>query len=410
MIQDMPVVYHNEDGTPYIPLNFRGEFKGPVLLYEALAHSMNVPSIKVLDTIGFDAAINRAALLLGIGDPEVKRRTFPRVYPLGLGISSVAPIQMARAFSTFANEGRELIPIAIRSIEDRNGRVIIDNERDVRLRQRQKGEGAQLISPQTAYVMTSLLKKTLEVGTLGGEGGKFLFSGEDGKKYRIAAAGKTGTTQNWADAWTVGFTPYYTAALWFGFDRPGNSLGLTLTGATLTGPIWGDFMREVHNGLPAKDFSRPASGVVDIRVCAKSGQLLTPHCNEGSVVLTFLDKYRPSGYCSYHERTAAGEEMATTLIQKEIVGLKNQQEEYEYKMPTLNLDFLTPRAPQGRENIPAVSNTAVSNTAVSNTESSNSTASNAEASNAKALDAETSDDGEETLGGVDAPFYDLLTE
>jgi penicillin-binding protein 1A len=391
MIQDMPVVYHNEDGTAYIPLNFRGEFKGPVLLYEALAQSMNVPSIKVLDTIGFDRAINRAALLLGIGDPEVKRRTFPRVYPLGLGISSVAPLQMARAFSTFANSGRELIPISIRSIEDRNGRVIIDNERDVRLRQRQKGEGAQLISPQTAFVMTSLLRKTLEIGTLGGEGGKFLFSGEDGKKYRIAAAGKTGTTQNWADAWTVGFTPYYTAALWFGFDRPGNSLGLSLTGATLAGPIWGDFMREVHNGLPAKEFSRPASGVVDIRVCAKSGQLLTPRCNEGSVVLSFLDKYRPSGYCTYHERTAEGARMATSVIQEEIIGLRKEAGMGEYKMPTLNLDFLTPeaqRTPQSSENTNISEPVSITDTAPE----------------------DGSGGGGELLDSIEAPAYDPITE
>ncbi|MDR2864967.1 MAG: PBP1A family penicillin-binding protein [Spirochaetaceae bacterium] len=344
MIQDMPVVYHNEDGTPYIPLNFRGEFKGPVLLYEALSQSMNVPSIKVLDTIGFDAAINRAAALLGITDPEVKRRAFPRVYPLGLGISSVAPIQMARAFAIFANAGKEVIPMAILEIEDRNGKVVIDNEREIRLKQRQKGDASQVISPQSAYVMTSLLKKTVELGTLGGEGWKFLFTDEEGKKYRIAAAGKTGTTQNWADAWTVGYTPYYTTALWFGFDKPGNSLGLSLTGATLAGPIWGDYMRDVHNGLPAKDFIRPASGVVDIKVCAKSGQLLTPACNEGAVVLTFLDKYRPNAYCTYHEKTATGATMATSVIQNEITSMRNPHSEYEYKMPTLNLDFLKPPA------------------------------------------------------------------
>jgi penicillin-binding protein 1A len=304
---------------------------------------MNVPSIHVLDTIGFDAAINRAAALLGITDPEVKRRTFPRVYPLGLGISSVSPLQMARAFAIFANEGKEVIPVAIRTIEDRNGRVIVDNERDIRLRQRQKGAQAQVVSPQTAYVMTQLLKKTVEMGTLAGQHGQFTFTGEDGKKYRITPAGKTGTTQNWADAWTVGFTPYFTTAVWFGFDRPGNSLGLDLTGATLAGPIWGDYMREAHKGYPEKDFHRPSSGVVDIRVCAKSGDLLTPFCNEGSVVLTFLDKYRPSAYCAYHERAAENEVLGRNTIRGDIINLKDDTN-YEYTMPTLNLDFLNPAA------------------------------------------------------------------
>jgi penicillin-binding protein 1A len=339
MIQDMPVVYHNEDGTPYIPLNFRGEYKGPVLLYYALAHSMNVPSIKVLDTIGLDAAINRASSLFGITDPEEKRRTFPRVLSLGLGIVSVSPMQMARAFSVFASGGRAVEPTAILTIEDRNGRVIIDNARELRLHARENGLPSQIISPQTAYVMTQLLRKTVDIGTLAGQAGKFLFKGKDGKKYWIAAAGKTGTTQNWADAWTVGFTPYYTTAIWFGFDRPGNSLGLSLTGATLAGPVWGDYMREVHKNLPAKSFTRPARGVVDIRVCAKSGQLLTNACNEGSVVLTFLSKYRPTQYCTYHKNARAAAQSATTVIESQLDKYKDDNED-AYKMPTLDLDFL----------------------------------------------------------------------
>jgi penicillin-binding protein 1A len=215
---------------------------------------------------------------------------------------------MARAFATFANEGREVEPIAILSVEDRNGRVVIDNERNIRLAQRQKGKDIQVISPQNAYVMTQLLKQTVESGTLrsgAGYGAKFSFIDEAGKRYRIAAAGKTGTTQNWSDAWTVGFTPYYTTAIWFGFDRPGNSLGLDLTGATLAGPVWGDFMREIHRGLPARDFTKPASGIVEVTVCAKSGQLLTPQCNSGSITLPFLEGTAPHEYCALHSNAVA---------------------------------------------------------------------------------------------------------
>ncbi|MDR0663254.1 MAG: PBP1A family penicillin-binding protein [Spirochaetaceae bacterium] len=345
LIYDAPVVFHNDDGTPYIPLNFRGEWRGSVLLYEALAHSMNVASVKVLDTIGFDAAIDRAALLLGIEDPAIKRYTFPRVYPLALGIVSIAPIQMARAFAVFANEGREVTPMAIRYIENRNGTVIIDNERDIRLKQRQKGSAGQLVSPQNAYVMTNLLKKTVELGTLGGQSAKFVFVNDKGERYRIAAAGKTGTTQNWSDAWTVGFTPYYTTAIWFGFDKPGNSLGLTLTGATLAGPIWGDFMREIHRGLPAKDFRRPENGVVDIRVCAKSGQLLTPSCNEGDVVLTFLEKFRPTEYCTYHSGGDYGggdyrSHLAIETMRTGLSAFDDSEVVSGLKMPSLDLSWL----------------------------------------------------------------------
>jgi penicillin-binding protein 1A len=343
LIYDLPMVFHNEDGTPYIPLNFRGEWKGSVLLYDALAQSMNVPSLKVLDAIGFDAAIDRAALLLGIDDPDQKRRTFPRVYPMGLGIIAVAPIQMARAFAVFANQGRDVTPIAIRSVEDRNGRVLLDIERDVRLNQRRMGDKIQLISPQNAYVMTSLLKKTVENGTLTSgtnSGSKLAYRDENGNRYRIPSAGKTGTTQNWSDAWTVGYTPYYTTAIWFGFDKPGNSLGLSLTGATLAGPVWGDYMREIHTGLPMKDFIRPSSGLVDVTVCSQSGQLKTDGC-PGGVTLTFLAGTQPTTYCDMHLggtgqdsaiASAGAMRLDTLMIESTTLG--------DLKLPELPVDLL----------------------------------------------------------------------
>ena len=309
-ISDLPIVFYNEDGTPYIPLNFLGEWSGSVLLYEALAKSMNVPSIRVLDGIGFDAAIDRASSLLGYTEQDDIRRRFPRVYPLGLGIISTSPLRMARAFSIFANQGREVTPIAIRSMEDRNGKIVLDIEREIRLEQRRKGNAIQVISPQNAYIMTSLLKKTVEMGTLynpSGWGSKFTFKDENGKNFRMPMAGKTGTPQNWSDAWTIGFSPYYTTAIWFGFDKPGNSLGVTLTGSTLAGPVWADYMREIHKGLVFRDFTRPTTGLIDVTVCAKSGLLKTPACNEGEVTLTFLEGTQPVLLCDYHGNNGRAE-------------------------------------------------------------------------------------------------------
>jgi penicillin-binding protein 1A len=355
LIYDLPMVLYNEDGTPYIPLNFRGEWKGPVLLADALAQSMNVPSIKVLDAIGFDAAIDRAALLLGIDDPDQKRRTFPRVYPMGLGIISVAPLQMARAFAIFANEGREVTPLAIRSVEDRNGRVVLDVERDIRLAQRRRGSAAQVISPQNAYVMTSLLKRTVDVGTLAGPtnaGGKLVYRNEQGTRYRIPVAGKTGTTQNWSDAWTVGYTPYYTTAIWFGFDLPGNSLGVSLTGATLAGPVWADYMREIHTGQPMRDFVRPA-GVTDLVVCPDTGLLKTPACPRG-ITMTFLNEHRPTAYCNEHRAGSgliAGRNIPTGAMRMDTLTLDDRAILGDLPMPSLNASVLAPpRAPSGPEN------------------------------------------------------------
>lgn len=304
LIYDTPVVFYNDDGTPYIPLNYRGEWKGPVLTWVALARSMNVPSVKVLDAIGFDAAINRAAALLDITDPAEVRRTFPRLYPLALGVIGVSPLKMARAYSIFANQGRAVTPIAIRSVEDRQGRVFLEPEKELRTQQKKQGSAIQILSPQNAYVMVDMLKRTVTDGTLQypTAGGRlFTYKDEEGKKFIIPAAGKTGTTQNWADAWTVGFTPYMTTAVWFGFDRPGNSLGVTQSGAAIAGVLWANYMEAIHRSLPFKDFIRPQSGLVEVKVCAKSGLLPTEYCDEGLVNLLFYEGTQPSQYCDLHQ-------------------------------------------------------------------------------------------------------------
>lgn len=325
LIYDTPVVFYNDDGTPYIPLNYRGEWKGPVLTWLALAKSMNVPSVKVLDAIGFDAAINRAAALLDVTDPSEIRRTFPRLYPLALGVIGVSPLKMARAYSIFANQGREVTPVAIRSVEDRQGRIFLEPEKELRTQQKKKGAAIQVISPQNAYVMTDMLKRTVSDGTLQypTAGGKlFTYKDEEGKKYTIPSAGKTGTTQNWADAWTVGFTPYMTTAVWFGFDRPGNSLGVTQSGAAIAGVLWANYMEAIHRELPYKDFIRPQSGLVDVKVCAKSGLLPTDYCDEGLVNLLYYEGTQPHQYCDLHQFSsqAADRGMQTLSRQGSVFG------------------------------------------------------------------------------------------
>jgi penicillin-binding protein 1A len=332
LIDDSPVVFYNEDGTPYIPLNFKGEWKGTVLTWYALAHSMNVPSLKVLDGIGFDAAITRAAALLNITDPTEIQRTFPRVYPLGLGVIGVSPIRLARAFTVFANQGRAADPIAIISVEDRDGRIILEPEKDLRAEQKRKGPAAQVISPQTAAVMVDMLQRTVQSGTLAGpaaSGQMFKYKDVEGKDYTLPSAGKTGTTQNWADAWTVGFTPYYTTAIWFGFDKPGNSLGVNQSGAVLAGDVWSRYMRGINRGLPMRSFTRPQSGLVQVQVCAVSGQLPTEFCNQGSESLLFLEGTQPTKYCDLHQY---GAERDSKLLKR----LEDQSRMYGDSLPNVN--------------------------------------------------------------------------
>ena len=320
IFSDTPVVFHTADGKPYIPQNFRGEWKGDVELWYALAHSMNVPSLKVLDGIGFEAAIDRTVALLGIPKEEVPNRAFVPGYPLGLGVCSVRPIEVARAYSVFASGGKEITPIAIRSVEDKNGNIFINLEKDIRSKQLEKGNTAQVITPETAFVMTELLKNTVKSGTLAGpssNGKKFTYNDTNGKKYQIPAAGKTGTTQNWADAWSVGFTPYYTSVFWFGFDTPGQSLGLQLTGSTLAGYAWADYMNKIHTGLPMKEFSKPATGVIEATVCSVSGGILTPNCGNSKVTAWYLEGTQPTNVCTVHSNYT-GRTLGLYRLEKEL--------------------------------------------------------------------------------------------
>jgi penicillin-binding protein 1A len=302
LIYDEPIVFRNPDGTPYIPLNFKGQWKGPVLTWYALANSMNIPSLRILDGIGFDAAINRMADLWNIHDPEKIALTFPRYYPLGLGAVDTNPLQQASAYAIFANGGRRVTPIAIRSVQDREGAIIVDAEKDVRIEQKKKGKANQVITPQTAYIMTRLLEGVTEQGTLSGltNGNSLLTYKKDGEEYTIPMAGKTGTTQNWADAWTVGYSPYMTTAIWFGFDSGDNSLGVNQTGMAIAGNAWAKYMRDVHKELSPKEFTRPQTGLVDVVVCKKSGQLPTDSCDDGTIKLSFLEGTQPFEYCTLH--------------------------------------------------------------------------------------------------------------
>ncbi len=361
IISDTPRVFIKEDGTPYIPQNFKGEWEGDVQVWYALAHSMNVPSIQVLEGIGFDAAINRASLLLGIDQSDLQSRGFVRSFTLGLGVCSVRPIELAKAFATFPNAGKEVTPIAILSIEDKNGNVVRDLEKELRDEQRAKGDAIQLISEETAFIMTQMLTETVQSGTLlygsgfdstrytikkdKGKGNKFRFTNMNGDSFIMPSAGKTGTTQNWADAWTVGFTPYYTAAFWFGFDTPGQSLGLQITGSTLAGVAWGDFMHVANEGKSYKSFPAMPETVTKLDVCTVTGQLWTEACGRSHLhTAYYLPGTAPTETCQRHQ--SGGFATAATVALRHgntLSGGSFQLDDDPIQMP--DLSFLNSKIP-----------------------------------------------------------------
>lgn len=344
ILSDTPTIFYTSDGKPYIPKNFQGSWQGNVQLWYALCTSMNVVSVRVMDTIGFDAAIERAQALLGISDEELPSRGFNKVLPLALGVCSVRPIEMARAFAIFANQGKEVEPIAIRTVEDRNGNIILNPERTLRIEQQQKGSKIQVISPQTAYIMTNMLEQTVKQGTLrngAGWGTRFRYTDKNGKTYNIPAAGKTGTTQNWADAWAVGYTPYITTAVWFGFDIPGQSLGTKLTGSTLSGVAWGEYMRIANEDYPYKEFPIPQTGLVKAEVCSVSGQILTEACGSHRTTQYFLEGTQPTSICQLHiDRETAKQVSIIRLDKEKILSGHKYTVEIDDSPLELDLSFL----------------------------------------------------------------------
>ena len=312
-ILDAPYEFKAKDGSSYLPNNYGGAWRGNVLLWRALALSLNVPALKVLEKVGFDAAIERSVALLGIPQKELPSRAFIPGFPLGLGTVSVRPIEMARAYAIFANGGKAVTPTAIRTVEDRNGNIILNIERDVHNNLKNP---TQVITPQNSFVMTKIMEHATTVGTLrfGSQNrssliepstgdptdSKFIYTDKrTGQEFQMPFAGKTGTTQNWGDAWAIGYSPYYTAAFWFGFDTPGNSMGMSGTGASLAGPPWGDFMKIIHRGLPYKDWPQPEEGtVVKINVCAETGKLCAEGCSQ--IALWFMSNNVPREICDLH--------------------------------------------------------------------------------------------------------------
>ncbi len=225
------------------PRNFGEKFYGPTTIREALTKSRNVVTVKVLRDIGVGRAI-RYARKLGIKAP------LARDLSLALGSSSVSLLEITGAFATFANQGKRPEPIFIKRITDKNGNIIEEN----------KPSSEPAISPQTAYIMTSLLRGVVEHGT-----------GWRAKRLKRPVAGKTGTTNNLNDAWFIGYTPELVVGSWIGYDKE-RPLGRHETGSKAAAPIWVSFMKKAIKDTPVKDFSIP-DGLEFAKIDPKTGLL-----------------------------------------------------------------------------------------------------------------------------------------
>jgi len=224
-IVDSPVSYTDGLGRLYQPTNYDGEFKGPMHLWQALAESRNVPTVKIASMIGIDNVLVMARRfgLKGPMEPYL---------PLALGAAEATPLEMASAFSVFPNLGTQAEPHYIARIEDYDGAKLEEHSEKVRT----------VLPPELAQKMLSLLQVVVQSGTA-----------QAAKSLRRPVGGKTGTTNDFTDAWFVGFTPSLTTAVWVGYDSR-RSLGNREAGAVAALPIWIDYMARISQGKPVEDF------------------------------------------------------------------------------------------------------------------------------------------------------------
>src|SRR5437762_38211 len=212
---------------PYSPRNYDEKFEGTITLRRALAGSRNVPAVKLAENMGINTVVDMAKRF-GITTP------LPPYLPLALGAADMKLLEHVSAFTVFPNDGIRIDPHMIRRVTSYDGALLEEAHPEVH----------DVVSPDVARTMTAMLEEVIRFGT-----------GIQAKALGRPAAGKTGTTQDYTDAWFVGYTPQLTAGVWVGFDDKQISLGKKETGARAALPIWVEFMQGAVAGTPLMDFT-----------------------------------------------------------------------------------------------------------------------------------------------------------
>src|ERR1700704_5308168 len=214
-------------GQPYSPHNYDEKFEGTITLRRALAGSRNVPAVKLAERGGINTVVDMAKRF-GI------TTLLPPYLPLALGSADMRLLEHVSAFTVFPDDGIRIDPHMIRRVTSYDGALLEEAHPEVH----------DVVSPEVARTMTAMLEEVIQFGT-----------GIQAKSLGRPTAGKTGTTQDYTDAWFIGFTPQITSGVWVGFDDKQISLGKKETGARAALPIWIQFMKAAHSGLPEVEFA-----------------------------------------------------------------------------------------------------------------------------------------------------------
>ena len=279
ILLDLPVIHDKtEEDKGWKPENYDNRFLGPMRMRRALALSRNTATVRLLESIGLSRAVDFARRA-GITSP------ISNDFTSGLGSSSVTPLELITAYATIAGQGVRVEPITVKSVVDNATGAVLESYQP---------DPQETIDRNTAFLLTSMLRSVVEEGT--GRGAKWL---------NRPLAGKTGTTNNYVDAWFVGFTPNLVAGVWVGYDRATASLGDRETGSRAALPVWTAFMSRALEGKPVEEFTVPED-IVQVQIDDESG-LLAPEGSADGIPEYFLRGTEPTKYAESAKKQRAGQ-------------------------------------------------------------------------------------------------------
>jgi penicillin-binding protein 1C len=302
VILDVRTSFPTREGLPYVPVNYDHRYHGPVSAREALASSYNLPAVKVLDQIGVEtmtALARRMGITTFDDAPDENGGEGRYGLALTLGGGEVRLLELTAAYAAFANGGYRVEPISVLAVADANGNVLH--------RAREQGMEA-VLSPQVAYLISHILSDERARAPTFGEGSVLrlacpktpagLRQGSAQCLGSRPAAVKTGTTTDWRDNWTIGYTPDLAVGVWVG--NADNQPMERVSGVDGAGPIWHDFMELALLGQPQREFQRPA-GLITVEICSLSGMLPTSDCPHTRSEL-FIAGTEPKLFDNWYQR------------------------------------------------------------------------------------------------------------
>lgn len=270
---DQPISYYDPwTKLTWSPGNYTGDFLGPMTLRRALELSRNTVAIQLLEQIGVKYAINYAQRF------GVSKNMQPYL-PLALGVSETTLIDLVRSYSAFANRGLMMEPIYVDKILDRDGNLLEEN----------LPHAKEVMRADIAYLMTDVLEGVVRRGTA-----------VKARSLNRPLAGKTGTTDDYSDAWFIGYTPSLICGVWIGYDDR-KSLGKGQTGAEAALPIWIDFMQTVLKDTPPEDF-QATTNIVTVAIDRLTGLRATPDCTD-VIIESFIAGTEPHQFCGPEHHT-----------------------------------------------------------------------------------------------------------